>query len=471
MARLEKLKKLDCSGGVQTRTVKPLALSNQVIHAFNCEFTSKLGAVTGRKGSLVLSTVVASQPVLSIMQWVKNDGTLKYLTAIGDGAEIPKVDIFVNSAVLAGTWSKSLEDWTAAKDVFYTNFINQIIVANGIDAVKSWDGTTWAAITNCPDASKFPEVFQSRLFTLTETGYLWWSDVINAAGTDFTTTAWTSRGINPNDGQKCKMLKRHRNRLVIFKEESIYRYDGSNEPDAIIKIGTHSGKSVVVLGNIYFHHPTGIYSMGVGEPVLISRAVQKYLDGMSTSNWENVAGGRDLENIYMWIGDVTINDIFEHDYGKTYSDVVLVYNVYAQTWTVYSGWNARVWFYDETTGLAYFGTAAGKIVQINYDYADVDGETSLPINFELIFMPEDYGFPDKYKEFPNVTVLGRYNSDVLVAGDFDSMEGREELNQHVSGGSVTCKKLWVGVNESYKDKPPRIEGYILDNVNLLDDAN
>jgi hypothetical protein len=110
-------------------------------------------------------------------------------------------------------------------------------------------------------------------------------------------------------------------------------------------------------------------------------------------------------------------------------------------------------------------------VQINYGYADVDGETSLPINFELIFMPEDYGFPDKYKEFPNVTVLGRYNSDVLVAGDFDSMEGKEELNQHVSGGSVTCKKFWVGVNESYKDKPPRIEGYILDNANLLDDAN
>jgi hypothetical protein len=471
MAFSPRKRQIDCSGGVQARTVEALAVGNQVLHALNAEFTSKLGSVTGRKGSLVLSTVVASQPVLNIMQWLKNDGTKKYFAAVGDGQDSPKLDIFINAAVLAGAWSKSLEDWTNGKDVFYTNFINQIIVCNGTDPVKSWNGSSWAAITNCPDASKFPEVFQSRLFTLTETGYLWKSDVIDSAGTGFTTTAWTSRGINPNDGQKSKMLKRHRNRLVIFKEESIYRYDGSNEPDAIIKVGTHSSKSVVVLGDIYFHHPTAIYRMGVGEPVPISRAVQKYLDGMSTANWENVAGGRDLENLYFWIGNVTINDIFEHDYGKTYTNVVLVYNVYAQTWTVYSGWDARVWFYDETTGLAYFGTSAGKIVQINYDYADVDGTTSLPINFELIFTPEDYGFPDKYKEFPNIEVIGRYNSDILTAGDFDNMTGTEELNQYKSGEKVTCKKLWIGVNESYKDKPPRIEGYILDNVNLLDDAS
>ncbi len=463
--------KMDLSGGVQARTVTSLAVSNQVIHGLNAEFSSKLGAATGRKGSIVLSTVVAAQQILSIMQWIKNDGTTKYFAAVSDGAGTPKIDTYINAAVLAGAWSKSLEDWTAAKDVFFTNFINKIIVANGVDPVKAFDGSSWAAITNCPDASKFPEVFQSRLFTLTETGYLWWSDVINSAGTDFTTTVWTSRGINPNDGQKCKMLKRHRNRLVIIKEETIYRYDGANEPDAIIKIGTHSGKSIVVIGDIYGHHPTGIWRMGVGEPVIISRAVQKYLDGMSSANWANVAGGRDLENLYMWIGDVTISDPLEHDYLTTYSNVVLVYNVYSQVWTVYSGWDARTWFYDETTGLAYFGTSTGKIVQINNAYADVDGSTLTPITFELIFQPEDYGFPDKEKEFGQITVIGRYNSDVLVAEDYDELTGKVELNQRRSGGATTCKKLWVGVREQYKDKPPRIEGLILDNVNLLDDAN
>jgi len=469
---LKRIEKRDLSGGVQTRTVVPLSLNSQVIHALNGEFSTKLGAVTGRKGSTVQSTVVAAQRVLTILQWIKNDGTVKYLAAVDDGAGTPKVDLYVNSAVFAGTWAKSQEDLTTVTDVFGVNFINKLITANGVDAVKGFDGSSWAAITNAPAAGKFPEVFQQRLFLLTETGYLHYSDTINSAGTDFTTTTWLYRGINPNDGQKAKMLKRHRGRLVILKEESIYRYDGSNEPEAVITVGTHSGKSVVILNDLYFHHPTGIYKMGVGEPVMISRSMQKYLDGMSSANWSQVAAGRDLEHVYFWIGDVTIADPLEHDYGKTYTDMVLVYNVYAETWTAFTNWNARSWFYDETSGLTYFGTAAGKIVRINLNYADIDDTTTTPINFELIFMPENYGYPEKYKEFNQIYVLGKYQSDVLAGDSYDSMTGKEQLenSQGLINEKITAKELWLGVSESYVDTPPRIEGYILDKCNLLDDA-
>ncbi len=471
MPYLKRKNQLDNSGGVQTRTVEALAVSNQVKHALNAEFTSKIGAITGRKGSLVQSTVVAGQKVSNLLQWIKNDGTLKYFAVSDDGDGTPEVDVYINAGVFAGAWSKSLENLTTAVDVFGTNFINKLIVANGVEAVKGFNGSTWDAITNAPATGKYPEVFQARLFLITQTGYLYWSDVINSSGTDFTTTTWTNRGINPNDGQKTKMLKRHRNRLVILKEESIYRYDGSNEPDAIVKVGTHSGKSVVVLNDLFFYHLSGIYRMGMGEPVKISRAVEKYLDGMTTANWENVAAGRDLENVYFWIGDVTTSDPLEHDYLTTYSNVVLVYNVYSQSWTVYTGWDARIWFYDETSGLAYFGTSAGKVVKINTNYADVDGATTTPIIFEIIFMPEDYGYPEADKEFGQISVVGRYNSDILVAEDYDTLIGKEELNQKRSGGVPTCQKLWVGVREQYSDKPPRIDGLILDKVNLLDDAN
>ena len=472
MGLLKRKNKQDLSGGVQTRTVNALSLGNQLKHALNVEFASKLGAGTGRRGSIVQSTVVAAQRILTLLQWIKNDGTLKYFASASDGAEsTPKVDLFINSDVFAGTWSKSLEDLSNLIDVFGVNFINKLIVANGVEAVKGWNGSSWGAITNAPATGKFPEVYQQRLFLLSASGYLHYSDVINATGDDFTTTTWLYRGINPNDGQVCKMLKRHRNRLVIFKEESIYRYDGTNEAEAIITVGTHSSKSVVILNDIFFHHPTGIYQMGTGEPTKISRAVEKFLNGMSSANWANVASGRDLESVYFWIGDVTIEDPMEHDYGVTYSDVVLVYNVYSQTWTAYSGWNARVWHYDETSGLTYFGTATGKVVKINTGYADVDGATSLPISFQLIFMPEDYGYPEKDKEFGLIKVIGQYNSDILIAENYNKMVSKEELNQQRSGGMPTCKELWVGVNEEYDVRPPRIEGLILDNVNLLDDAN
>lgn len=471
MAYLKRNQKQDLSGGVQSRTVAPLALGNQVYHALNAEFTSKLGAATGRRGSLVQSTVVAAQRILTILQWIKNDGTLKYFASASDGSGTPKTDLYINAAVLAGAWSKSLEDYTNLVDIFGINFINKLIVANGVDPVIGFNGSTWGAITNAPVAGKFPEVYQQKLFLLTENGYLHWSDVVNSTGDDFTTTAWTNRGINPNDGQKCKMLKRHRNKLVILKEESIYNYDGSNEPEANITVGTHSGKSVVILGDLFFHHPTAIYKKGVGDPVPISRAVQKFLDGMSSLNWSQVSAGRDLENVYFWIGDVTIVDPLEKDYGVTYTNVVLVFNVFAQTWTAYSGWDARVWFYDETSGLTYFGTSTGKIVKINTGYSDIDGATTLPINFEVIFMPEDCGYPEKDKEFRLIEVIGKYDTDILIATDYDKLVAQKKLNQERAGGIVTGKELWVGVAEEYSDRPPRIEGLILDKVNLLDDAN
>lgn len=461
---------MDLSGGVQTRTVIPLALKSQVKHALNGEFSTKLGSITGRMGSLVLSTVLVDREALTILQWIKNDGTTQYFVSADDGATTPKVDLYKNSAVFDGTWTKSLEDLASLTDVWGVNFINKFIVCNGNDPVKGWDGSTWSSITNAPANGKFPEVYGQRLYILDEKGFLHYSDVVNSTGDDFTTTEWLDRGINPNDGQKCKMLKRHKGRLVIFKEDSIYRFDGSNEPEATITVGTHSSKSVVILNDLYFHHPTGIYRMGVGDPVMISRAVQKFLDGMDSANWEKVSAGKDLESVYFWIGDVTIEDPLEPDYGKTYSDVVLVYHIYAKTWTVYSNWDARVWFYDQLSGLTYFGTSTGKIVKINTGYADVDGSTTTPISFEVIFMPEDFGYPEKYKEVGMINVIGEYDSDILIAEDYNSLVSREALNQKRTGGKPTCKQLWVGVAEEYTSRPPRINGLILDKANLLDDA-
>ncbi len=472
MAKIERQQHRDFSGGVQAKTVQALMLSNQVPHALNAEFESKIGSITGRKGSIKKSTVVADQRVLNLFLYRKTDGTKKYLAVSDDGAGTPKVDVYVSAADgFAGAWTKTLEDWTTMTDIFFENFVNKVFAFNGVDAVKAWDGSSWTAVTNAPATGKFPVVFNQRLYVVSESGYLHYSDVVNAAGDGFTTTSWLNRGINPNDGQKVKMAVRHRGRIVILKEKSIYRFDGSNEPEATIQIGTYSGKSVVILGDLFFHNPKGIYKMGAGEPQLISRAVEKYLEGMSAANWQYVAAGRDLENVYFWIGDVTINDPHEFDYGTTYTDVVLVFNVFSQTWKVYSGWNARVWCYDETDGNTYFGTAAGKIFKINEGYADVDGTTITPIAFEVIFQPEDFGYPEKYKEVGQVCLIGEYNSNVEMGDSYDSLEDKTQImeKEGMMNEKMTLKELWVAVRESYVDKPPRITQLIMDGINVLDD--
>lgn len=473
MRSLNRYKQEDLSGGVQCKTLPNLAGNNQVFHCENGEFASKIGAITGRLGSETQSTLITNKRVLHLCEYVNNNGTRTYF-ALSDDSGGANSDVLKSAtASFDGAWSVSLADRVLSADGYTTNFANKLAFFNGNDAPQWWNGSAWSVITNAPSSGIYPEVFNQRMYVLSKTGFLYFSDVVNATGDDFTTTTWDNRGINPNEGQMAKMLKRHRGRLVIFKTESIYRYDGTNEPEAVITVGTHSSRSVVVLNDLFFHHPTGIYKMGVGEPMLISRAVQKYLDGMDSANWEHVASGRDTENVYFWIGNVTISDPLEPDWGKTYTDVVLVFNVNDETWTVFSGWNARTWHYDESTGTAYFGQANGQIVEIGTGYADVRAGGAInPITFNVIFTPPDFGFPENEKNVGQIFVLGKYESAILAGASYTEMENKNRLKNGEASvrAPITCKNLWVGVSEQYLDTLPRIEGLVVDRISLNDDA-
>lgn len=464
--KLPRIERRDLSGGVQRKAVSALRKGNQVLHAQNCEFDSKVGAGTGRKGTNRQSVVVAAQTVLNMFIY-RHLTTRKFFAAISDG--INKVDTFISAAAdFAGAWTKSLEDWTDATPIFMENFIGKAFAFNGLDAPKQYNGTSWAAVTGAPTSGKYPAVFNQRLYVLGEDGFLNYSDVVDATGLAFTSTTWTNRGINPYDGQKGRGLVNHRGRLVIFKEESIYRYsNNTSEPESVIDIGTHSDRSIVKFNDLYFHHPTGIYKMNTGDPVPVSQAVDKYLDGMSSANWPNVAAGRDNRHVYFWIGDVTINDIFEFDYGTTYTDVVLVLNVFTGAWSVFTGWNARSWAYDRDNGNCYYATAAGKIFKINTGYADVDGTTTTPINFGLIFHPEDMGYPELEKKVGKFVIGGKYQSGIRIGNDPSALLQEGQLNEVAK--SVNGKEIYAGVFESYTDEPPRIQDFIMDDIEVYDE--
>lgn len=382
------------------------------------------------------------------------------------------LNVSVNEAV-ATRDIVNYSDWSPFERVFFVDFAAHTFAFNGVDIpVYTTNGTSWTAVPGAPWDGKYPEVYQQRIYALSEAGILHQSDIVNEYGTGLTSSTWTNRGINP-DSQKCKGLIRHRGRLIIFKTESLYRYDGTNEPEATIEIGTHSETGFVVLGNLYFHHRRSIYKMGVGDPIKISRAVQKYLDGMSSDNWEHVAAGRDEENVYFWIGDVTITDKIEYDYNETYYNVVLVYNIYSESWTIFTNWNARVFYFDKTTGKLYFGTAAGKVFEANLNYADVDGATIASIDFRVVFHPQDFGVADVEKEVGRISATGSYGWSLTAANnksDLSKEENRSVLEDGVANipVAITGKKIWTKIETAYNDIPPVVEKLIFDDVKLED---
>jgi hypothetical protein len=464
--KLKRFQHSDLSGGVQNKTSHILANSNQVEHALNCNFDDTIGEARGREGSSRESVVESGHRTLNM--FIHRQGTARhYLAVAEDGTD---TNIMKSSTEdFSGSWALSLAR-TINNDVNMAMFGTKTYAFNGTDTPREYNGSTWVAKTEIPTAILYPEVYGQRLFGLSKNGFLYWSDVISASGVGFTTTGWTNRGINPNDGQDAMMLKRHRGRLVIIKEESIYRYDGTNEPDADINIGTHSGRSVVTTdSHLYFHYKHTIQQLGAGEPVNISRPVEKYLKGMDTANWKNVASGKDGNNIYTWIGDVTIKDTNAFDYNVTYSDVVLVFNYWTERWTVYTNWNARTWFIDNEKGETYFGTEAGEIVKINTgDFVDTRAEDE-PINFMLRYHKKDFGFPERTKQISEIHLVCRNGVNLRAGTQKNSLDIVGQTTDGIStiNKDIVFKNLYMEASATYNTEPPIVKELIINSSEIF----
>jgi hypothetical protein len=254
-------------------------------------------------------------------------------------------------------------------------------------------------------------------------------------------------------------MVRHRGRLVLFKTDSIYRFNGSNEPEPTVNVGLSSEDGYVTTDtHILFHHERDIYKMSLGDPVSISRPVEKFLRSVTPTNWSSISAGRDDRYAYFYIGDVTINDIFEWDYGKTYSNVVLAYNFLLERWTVYSGWNARVWCRDGYNGYLYFVTTSGDITYVDPSKYNDNGSA---IEFQVMWHPIHYGSPRYRKKIDMVSLYGTPGISLRAGESPDKMESfgiyREEAKSVEIRHEIRFNSLWVGASESYKDSPPMIE--------------
>ena len=450
---LKEIYVMDNSGGVQSKTVPALSQNNQVLHCINGIIGDKIGGIVGRHGSIVKN--VTGKDIVNIGIF-RNGTARKYFVIASDGSN--EVIYTVPNADFSGTLtSVQAGHWTDDNEVYSTTFAKKEMFFNGLDTPQQWTGSAFSDITDAPTEGKYPEVFQQRLFVLATDGFLHYSDVINATGDGFTTTDWSNRGINPNDGQRTRALKRHRGRLIIFKDESIYRYDGANEPEPIINIGTHSERGVVRTDtHLYFHHPSGIYQMSLGDPQIISRAVQKYIDGMNSDNWDKVSSGRDNDKVYFNIGDVTIKSPLDWDYGVTYENVTLVYDVLLERWQVWTNWEAVAWIRDTDNGVQTFFDNSGNIVKIDKSLYTDRGKA---IDFQVMWHPISYGIPYLLKQTNSIILDGKGNINIMAGSNYDKLNA---VSKMVDGSAtikkkIIFKKLWVMATATYKNSPPLVE--------------
>lgn len=429
---------LNLSGGMNTQT-NPLLIKDEeceLLLNFDLDVT---GSLKKRNGYIPY----ADQPVAG----VNINGLFLAITTSSIGVPLMVAN---NSGGTNGviyytldgvSWTAAKTDDTASRKTRFCTFINRVFRTNGADVVASAGAVNTWGTTSCPATitPQFCAVFQSRMYVArgssgfgTTSSRVWFSSLPDSAGTAITWDTTNDRfDVNPNDGDAITALENNGNRLLIFKNRSMYRWTyGQVDPDRIIGVGTSAQESVRTnfdLGVTFFANPRGIYAYTDNRPKLISRKIQPYIDAVS--DWTNVAAEVDRDHYYLSVGNITVG-------GRTYTNAIFVYNIPLDAWSIFTTFNRAQIFalmgtdFTSTMPLTpFFGSTNGRVYQYGSGTADKSDGSTLN-NIVTEFRSKEYILSYPYtSQLSWLDVFSDPSVETTVFYDLDRADDFKEIGQ------------------------------------------
>lgn len=395
----------DHSGGMVAEINETLGLPNVVKVGLNVDFDVEIGSAVTRLGTgIVGSQLVAGMPVLGLQDFRDADGSnhalLAAINASGGGTSVVY-------KVGTGTIVTGL---TASKKMRFVTFLDSILMINGADDERSYDGATVITTGGAFDLGNVPGSNKCNI------GLEWLSRVYLAGDTAnpdrlyYSSTpvsgaiSWTSGNgyidVEPEDGAGgIKGLGKVPGFLLIFKERSMTRWNfDSAFPESLIDLGTPSHESIVSAGGIcaFFSASSrdtrGFYITNGDRPTPIShdrlRNIKKWVDAIPTANEANIAGWGTSRYFAWSVGDLTVD-------GQAYTNVVLRWNRILDQWSVRSYPSEFKVFssYVDGTGnnTIVGGDDNGQVIELDKSatYTDYNAK---PIEFEVQYHEENFGY-------------------------------------------------------------------------------
>lgn len=486
------------SGGMNIKA-NPIILQDSELELIINYSLNKTGSLEKRKGY----DVFASQPeddkrVVGLFQYtnVSTPAETTQVMAANDSADT-NCDIYYNNG---GTWTTSKtndtaqpgtggEDATNFTRVRFITFLDYLFRVNGVDAMASSvnvNGSVWAT-TNCLTTiiPAFASVFQDRIYVANDKraganmhgSRVYFSSLPAAGGTVTWTAADDWFDVNPDDGDEITALENNGNRLLIFKNRGLYRWDWEMvEPDRLIGVGTSSQESVKTnldLGITFFasQNGRGIYAYTGRRPVLISRKIQPILDAVPAADWKNMAAEIDEDHYYVYLSDsITVPGLGDKGEDKTITNVMAVYTISLDAWVLYSlhsRWKFAAKLILSGAEEIYFGSHEGRTYKFNSGLEDDSGgvaeNEAVRINTEAISKEYLLTYPNKtnlkYADFISKNALATlvlYQMD--RGGDFGPLVSLEKRFASSRLIGKECRSIRLKFSDSGSVQS-RIDGY------------
>lgn len=460
----------DVSGGNLQKVSSDIIIPNTVPFSINLLFDKVLGEAVSREGTnIVGSQLSAGNSCLGLFQHLDSTSANSKLFAGFNG---------IIYDVVAG--SSSLGSLNTTARMRFTTFMNTTLILNGVQSY-SYTSSGWVStggalgVNGVPSGAQYPIEFKDRVYAAV-TDRLYYTNTPTGGAVSWSASGSGSLQVEQEDGGgTIQALNKVPGYLLIYKQRSLKRWNfDSAFPEDLVNIGTQSNESVVRARgkNYFFYGPNGFYETAGGYPKLISRPIQRIIEGISSSFYANVNGWSDNDNIYWSVGDVTIN--FDRGFTETYNNVVLRYNIDFQQWAPLQyahEFRAMHQYISGSNTLIVGGDTDGQILQLNTLNTDYNGQA---IKYILQSPEMDFKFRERRKTISEKIYI---HSDITSGAELQarldyrewkSIGSLKDIVSEIQIKPMTAKVFEFRIVDSIVGEQIKLRGMDFPTVEILD---
>ncbi len=349
---------------------------------------------------------------------------------------------------LDGTWDDITGALTITRDnhVSFVNFNNMVYMVNGEDTPFKWNGTGNGSTNTLPTnitKPKYVALFENYLFYLNVTlsgalasSRIYWSDL--ADGTAFTDTSFID--IAKNDGQQITGGKVLSDRLVIYKERSIYNlfFTGDSTIPFIVtksnsSVGCIAPFSIQEVNNGHvFLSTDGLYYYDGNNSFKVSDKITTTLDGYNTTQFGQARSLVQKNKNRYWL---TLPSS-----GQTKNDKVIVWDFFNNAFSIYDGFDPSSMATFYVSGIEerpYFFDYKGFAYQADTGSDDYPLNVQTAINAYYWTNWKSYQDVINKKALPHATIYFQNSNSILEFAYSYDFESGEEFSQTFSLATST----------------------------------
>jgi hypothetical protein len=222
---------------------------------------------------------------------------------------------------------------STSADCSFANFKGNLsavnlIMANGVDPVKRYDGSTVQNLANAPANLNYIVQHDNRLYGAV--GNTIYFSALSKADDWSTAKDAGQIVLETNNGQQIIGLRSGNQHVTVFKNSSIHELFGTGPNnyrliEVAADIGAYSNKAITVVSGVMYFISNKIYQYSGGSQPdwTFSKPVQNYINGINPAAVSKCVAGNNGKNVYFAIpyGTATeCNMILEYDtqYGVWY---------------------------------------------------------------------------------------------------------------------------------------------------------